>query len=481
MALVTLLTITVALTLLATVGEAGNIRRFTDTNGTLHISNVEPITNPESPEKTQGLTMSGSLPGKSPTIPPAAQIAPEIPPEPELPPEAEKPAPNPAPAPDAPKSEAPGSGVRLTRPHSVEELIQEVYQAASELGQKMTSEGKPPLIQEASNPMRPASPGTGGSIVSFKDQKGITHIISRPAGEIQPPIQVAAGSAPQEKLSLPDPNISAWRQVSWPGPDLVPAGSPGTITFGSLSTAAGSLISKFRDPKGVWRITNSAPPGMAPIPALPVAHTASVSGNPGVPVLSAIRAPPAITGGQDAGSPGPVASPQTVLVRRDSRGISHIFNLAVAGLPGDRGDPMSFLGKLPPDLEPIIVEAAQMYRLPVPLILALIRNESNFVPQAISPKGAMGLMQLMPGTAAFLGVQNPFSPRENVLGGCRYFRLLLNYFQGSVPLALAAYNTGFQRVIDAGYQIPPIKETQGFVTQVMALYYLLDKLPALRL
>ena len=129
----------------------------------------------------------------------------------------------------------------------------------------------------------------------------------------------------------------------------------------------------------------------------------------------------------------------------------------------------------------MIVEAAHMYRLPVPLILALIRNESNFAAQAVSPKGAMGLMQLMPDTAQLLGVQDPFSPRENIQAGCRYFRYLLDYFQGSVPLALAAYNAGSHRVISAGYQVPKIKETQGFVTQVMGLYYLLDKLFALRL
>jgi hypothetical protein len=82
-------------------------------------------------------------------------------------------------------------------------------------------------------------------------------------------------------------------------------------------------------------------------------------------------------------------------------------------------------------------------------------------------------------TAQLLGVQDPFSPQENILGGCRYFRYLLNYFQGSVPLALAAYNAGSQRVIAAGYQVPRIKETQSFVTQVMALYYLLDQLSAL--
>jgi soluble lytic murein transglycosylase-like protein len=122
-------------------------------------------------------------------------------------------------------------------------------------------------------------------------------------------------------------------------------------------------------------------------------------------------------------------------------------------------------------LDPHISEAAQAYGLPIPLVLAVVKVESNFVPWAVSPKGAMGLMQLMPGTATFLGVRDPFNPRENLLGGCRYLRLLLDCFNGSLPLALAAYNAGYQRVIDAGFQIPPIKETQEFVTRILGIYY----------
>ena len=73
------------------------------------------------------------------------------------------------------------------------------------------------------------------------------------------------------------------------------------------------------------------------------------------------------------------------------------------------------------------------------------------------------------------GVRDPFDPRENIQAGCRYFRSLLDSFQGNVPLALAGYNAGSHRVISAGFQVPAIKETQEFVTQVMGLYYLLEK------
>ena len=105
----------------------------------------------------------------------------------------------------------------------------------------------------------------------------------------------------------------------------------------------------------------------------------------------------------------------------------------------------------------------------------MIKVESNFTTRAVSPKGAMGLMQLMPGTAAFLGVQEPFNPRENILGGCRYLRLLLDLFGGSVPLALAGYNAGYQRVVNCGYRVPDIKETQEFLTQVMGWYLAEEK------
>jgi soluble lytic murein transglycosylase-like protein len=83
-------------------------------------------------------------------------------------------------------------------------------------------------------------------------------------------------------------------------------------------------------------------------------------------------------------------------------------------------------------------------------------------------------MQLMPGTANLLGVQDPFNPRENILAGCRYLRDRLDRFKGSLPLAVAAYNAGDSRVVAAGYTIPDIKETRDFVRSVLELYYLIE-------
>ncbi|RJR33282.1 MAG: hypothetical protein C4567_17025 [Deltaproteobacteria bacterium] len=119
----------------------------------------------------------------------------------------------------------------------------------------------------------------------------------------------------------------------------------------------------------------------------------------------------------------------------------------------------------PQELDPVVQEASRYHNLPPSLIKAIIRVESNFVPTATSPKGAQGLMQLMPGTAEDLQVQNAYDIRENVLGGARYLRMMLEKFGYRLPLALAAYNAGPRRV-EKCQDIPPIKETQGFVRDV---------------
>ena len=114
---------------------------------------------------------------------------------------------------------------------------------------------------------------------------------------------------------------------------------------------------------------------------------------------------------------------------------------------------------------PLIKSVGQHHNLPVALIKAVIRVESNFNPAATSPKGAQGLMQLMPGTANQLQVTNPYDIKENIWAGTRYLGMLLQKFNNNLPMALAAYNAGPQRV--AKYQgIPPFKETQGFVRNV---------------
>ncbi len=121
------------------------------------------------------------------------------------------------------------------------------------------------------------------------------------------------------------------------------------------------------------------------------------------------------------------------------------------------------------EVTPLLSIAAQRYSLPEALLRAVMRTESAFVPTAVSPKGATGLMQLMPKTAEAMGVQNITSPKENVLGGARYLRLMLNRFGGDLMLALAAYNAGESAVEKYG-GIPPYPETQRYVRRVMEAY-----------
>ena len=119
----------------------------------------------------------------------------------------------------------------------------------------------------------------------------------------------------------------------------------------------------------------------------------------------------------------------------------------------------------PGELEPLIKEVAQRHKLPASLIKAVIQVESNFNPTATSPKGAQGLMQLMPGTADDLQVANPYNAQENVWAGTRYLKMLLEKFNYRLPLALAAYNAGPNRV-DRHQDVPPIRETRNFVRDV---------------
>ncbi|MGQ0792652.1 MAG: lytic transglycosylase domain-containing protein [Deltaproteobacteria bacterium] len=104
------------------------------------------------------------------------------------------------------------------------------------------------------------------------------------------------------------------------------------------------------------------------------------------------------------------------------------------------------------------------------LVKAVIKVESNFNSMAVSPKGAMGMMQLMPGTAKILGVTEPFNPSENIRGGVAYLKKLMAMFGGDVKLALAGYNAGENAVIKHGYSIPPYAETRGYVESVLAHY-----------
>ncbi|MCJ7832820.1 MAG: lytic transglycosylase domain-containing protein [Deltaproteobacteria bacterium] len=109
--------------------------------------------------------------------------------------------------------------------------------------------------------------------------------------------------------------------------------------------------------------------------------------------------------------------------------------------------------------------ACRRYSLDPALVKAVIHAESKFDPLAVSPKGAVGLMQIDPITAKELGIEDPFNPKHNIDGGVRYLKVLLDAFEGDQELALAAYNAGPSRVLQHN-GIPPFKDTKKYITQV---------------
>jgi soluble lytic murein transglycosylase-like protein len=123
----------------------------------------------------------------------------------------------------------------------------------------------------------------------------------------------------------------------------------------------------------------------------------------------------------------------------------------------------------PRSLRELAAEAARRYGIDPALVLAVVDVESAFRPRAVSPKGAQGLMQLMPGTARELGVQDPFDPGQNLDGGARHLRALLNKYQGDLEKALAAYNAGAGAVERHG-GVPPYAETREYVRKVLGKY-----------
>lgn len=157
----------------------------------------------------------------------------------------------------------------------------------------------------------------------------------------------------------------------------------------------------------------------------------------------------------------------------DSEGVLHFTNRPTSD------NYKVFLKERPRRLNPesdsdhfdeMIREAADLHGVSFSLIKAIIRAESGFNPKAVSHKGAMGLMQIMPENFKAFNLKNPFDPRENIMAGVQYMARLLDRFQGRVPLALAAYNAGPNRV-EAYQDIPPIKETEAYVKKVMKFYY----------
>ncbi|MBW2712097.1 MAG: lytic transglycosylase domain-containing protein, partial [Deltaproteobacteria bacterium] len=122
----------------------------------------------------------------------------------------------------------------------------------------------------------------------------------------------------------------------------------------------------------------------------------------------------------------------------------------------------------------IITEAAERHGVSFSLLKAMIKIESDFNPRAISRAGAMGLMQIMPENIKRLKIKDPFDPRENIMGGTRYLKQMIDRFNGKLPLALAAYNAG-PNIVERYQRIPPFTETENYVEAVMKYYSVFKK------
>jgi hypothetical protein len=164
---------------------------------------------------------------------------------------------------------------------------------------------------------------------------------------------------------------------------------------------------------------------------------------------------------KSAGSTDSAGRPETLVYTRPS-GMAMTSSKSLDGFT--TGDPT---------IDGFIVEAGARHGVDPVLIYSIMHQESSFKRGAISHKGARGLMQLMPGTAARFGVTNIFDPRQNIDGGARYMRFLLNTFDGNVALALAGYNAGEGAVMKYGRRVPPYRETQEYVRRITRRYSLM--------
>ena len=168
----------------------------------------------------------------------------------------------------------------------------------------------------------------------------------------------------------------------------------------------------------------------------------------------------------------PSAVPADIYMYRDADGVLHFTNVPASTkyrLYIRNRKPAFSTSPGTKKYDGIIQDAARRYGVDFSLLKAIIRAESSFNPQAISRKGARGLMQIMPQNFRTLEIQDPFDPKQNIMGGARYFRSLLDRYEGKVALTLAAYNAG-PTAVDRYRRIPPYVETQDYVEKVLRYY-----------
>ncbi|MFC1813520.1 transglycosylase SLT domain-containing protein [Thermodesulfobacteriota bacterium] len=161
----------------------------------------------------------------------------------------------------------------------------------------------------------------------------------------------------------------------------------------------------------------------------------------------------------------------------DSQGVTHFTNTPTSSKfkiymrEGSTRAPSIYTSS---KYDRIISEASRRHGIAFPLLKAQIKVESDFNPRAVSKKGALGLMQIMPENIKALRVNDPFDPRENIMAGARYFKRLLERYNGELHLALAAYNAG-PNAVDQYKRVPPYRETVDYVEKVMKYFQIFKK------
>lgn len=161
--------------------------------------------------------------------------------------------------------------------------------------------------------------------------------------------------------------------------------------------------------------------------------------------------------------------PKTALVATKEPAISASLQKKLIAVKPDQILPIISLNSAECLFQPIVLKAAERYKVDPAMVMAIIMAESSYNPKAISKKGAKGLMQLMPTTARSLGVKDSFNPEHNINAGVRYFKKLLDQFDGDVKLALAAYNAGGRKVREHS-GIPPFRATKYYIKKVIKYY-----------
>lgn len=202
-----------------------------------------------------------------------------------------------------------------------------------------------------------------------------------------------------------------------------------------------------------------------PVPAeshAPAAPNPPAAGNS--PPATAVNAKPLPTAAELQGA---AIAQQRAAIRKQAENLG-LWLMPLDGKPpGETAEPPDCDPLADNLVNPLIEDAAKEQDLDPKLLRAMIGQESAFRPCAVSAKGAQGLMQLMPETAAELGVANPFDPKQNLDGGARYLKQLLEKYKGDLPQALGAYNAGPKNADDSG-GVPDLKETREYVNAILA-------------